>query len=130
MYLTSALVGHGTSVSSGPNGAPIECTHGTNSPSEPRTSRAPVPMRVMIRIETTPKGERVTLTPTSDLSAPSRPMEKGTTYIVRPRIEPENSSPIVSRISLGARQLLVGPAASCFSEQMNVQIGRASCRER
>jgi hypothetical protein len=48
-------------------------------------------------------------------------MEKGTTYIVRPFIEPLKSSPIVVRISSGARQLFVGPASSSLSEQMNVR---------
>jgi hypothetical protein len=48
-------------------------------------------------------------------------MENGTTYIVRPRIEPVNRSVIVLRISEGARQLLVGPASSSFSEQMKVR---------
>ena len=33
-------------------GLPTECTHGTNVPSSPRVSRAGLPMRVMIRIET------------------------------------------------------------------------------
>jgi hypothetical protein len=31
---------------------PTECTQGTKVPSSPRQSRAPLPMRVMIRIET------------------------------------------------------------------------------
>jgi hypothetical protein len=48
-------------------------------------------------------------------------MENGTTYIVRPRIEPRNSSPRVSRISPGSRQLFVGPASSSRSEQMKVR---------
>ena len=55
------------------------------------------------------------------LSEPSGPIEKGTTYIVRPRIEPANSSASVSRISSGSRQLLVGPASSSVAEQMNVR---------
>ncbi len=45
-------------------------------------------------------------------------MQKGTTYIVRPRMQPAKSSPKVARISAGAIQLLVGPASSSFSEQM------------
>ena len=32
------------------SGAPTEWTQGTKSPSEPRTSRAPLPIRVMIRM--------------------------------------------------------------------------------
>ena len=42
-------------------------------------------------------------------------------YIVRPCIEPLNRSRRVSRISAGARQLLVGPAWSSSSEQMKVR---------
>ena len=45
MYFSS-LHGHGL-VSFG---APTLCRHGTKSPSSPRTSRAPLPMRVMIRM--------------------------------------------------------------------------------
>ena len=52
---------------------------------------------------------------------PIGPIENGTTYIVRPRIEPRNSSSSVSRISAGSRQLLVGPASSARSEQMKVR---------
>ena len=55
------------------------------------------------------------------LSEPSGPIENGTTYIVRPCIEPANSSFSCSRISAGSRQLLVGPASSSVAEQMNVR---------
>ena len=55
------------------------------------------------------------------MGEPSGPMEKGTTYMVRPRIEPLKRSESVSRISAGSRQLLVGPASSSFSEQMKVR---------
>ena len=48
-------------------------------------------------------------------------MEKGMTYIVRPSIEPVNSVFSVARISLGSRQLFVGPASISFVEQMNVR---------
>ena len=41
-----------------------------------------------------------------------RPHREGTTYIVRPRIEPANSPLSSSRISSGSRQLFVGPASS------------------
>ena len=47
MYFSSSA-GHGD-VSPG---APTECRQGTNVPSSPRQSRAALPMRVMIRIET------------------------------------------------------------------------------
>ena len=49
---------------------------------------------------------------------PSGPIEKGTTYIVRPRIDPSNRPSIVARISAGSRQLLVGPASISCSLQM------------
>jgi hypothetical protein len=55
------------------------------------------------------------------IGEPSGPIEKGTTYIVRPCIEPRNSSSSTSRISAGSRQLLVGPASCSCSEQMNVR---------
>src|SRR5918996_3938419 len=117
MYLTSAFVGQGVSFSPSASGAPTEWTQGTNSPSAPSASRAACPIRVMIRIETTTYGESVSWTPTCDLSDPSGPMENGTTYIVRPLIDPPKSSAIVSRISAGAPPLLFGPASSCVSPQ-------------
>ena len=43
------------------------------------------------------------------IGEPSGPIENGTTYIVRPRIDPRNSSASTSRISSGSRQLFVGP---------------------
>ena len=52
---------------------------------------------------------------------PSGPIEKGTTYIVRPRIVPRNSPVSVCLISVGSTQLLVGPASSSRSQQMNVR---------
>jgi hypothetical protein len=75
----------------------------------------------MIRMLTATYNESVSCTPTWLLSDPSGPIEKGTTYIVRPRIEPANSSLRVSRISAGSRQLFVGPASSSVAEQMNVR---------
>ncbi len=45
-------------------------------------------------------------------------MENGTTYMVRPAMQPSNSGLSVWRISAGSIQLLVGPASSFFSEQM------------
>src|ERR1039458_5327517 len=44
-------------------------------------------------------------------------MEKGTTYMVRPRIAPRNRSVNVARISEGSTQLFVGPASSGSLEQ-------------
>ena len=50
MYLFSASHGQGTSASPAASGAPTECRHGTKSPSVPSTSRAALPIRVMIRM--------------------------------------------------------------------------------
>jgi hypothetical protein len=72
----------------------------------------------MIRMLTATYGESVSWIPMWAKGEPSGPIEKGTTYIVRPRIDPRNSSVIVSRISAGARQLLVGPASISRSLQM------------
>ena len=52
---------------------------------------------------------------------PSGPMQNGITYMVRPRMQPSKISANVLRISAGAIQLLVGPASSSLSEQMNVR---------
>jgi len=52
---------------------------------------------------------------------PSGPIEKGTTYMVRPRIAPANRPRSVRRISSGSRQLLLGPASSFFAQQMKVR---------
>jgi hypothetical protein len=49
-------------------------------------------------------------------------MQNGTTYIVRPRMQPSKSGLSVSRISFGSIQLLVGPASSFFSAQMKVRL--------
>ena len=78
-------------------------------------------MRVMIRMCAATYGESVSCTPTCAIGEPSGPIEYGTTYIVRPFIEPRKSSVSFSRISSGSHQLLVGPASSSFSEQMNVR---------
>ncbi|CAM5550249.1 hypothetical protein SAVIM40S_00734 [Streptomyces avidinii] len=51
-------------------------------------------------------------------------MQNGTTYIVRPFMEPRKmplSPAKISFISEGAFQWLVGPASSSFSEQMKVR---------
>ena len=60
-------------------------------------------------------------TPTCEISPPSGPMQKGTTYIVRPRMLPSNRPPKMARISSGGIQLLVGPASGSRAEQMNVR---------
>ncbi len=49
-------------------------------------------------------------------------MQNGTTYMVRPRIEPRYRSVMRPRISAGSIQLFVGgPASISRSEQMNVR---------
>src|ERR1700747_1141138 len=116
MYLTG-LHGHGTSACPGASGATPECTDRTNSPD---ASIAAVPIRVMIRIETTTYGESVISTPSWEISPPSGPMQNGTTYMVRPRMHPSKISANVLRICSGAIQLLVGPASCSRSEQMKV----------
>src|SRR3954447_22142941 len=78
-------------------------------------------MRGMIRIDVATWGESVSCTPMWEIEEPSGPIENGTTYIVRPAIEPRNRSVRVSRISPGSRQLVVGPAATSFSEQTTVR---------
>ena len=52
---------------------------------------------------------------------PRGPMEKGTTYMVRPFMQPEKRSFKVARISAGSRQLFVGPASISSWEQMKVR---------
>ena len=74
MYLSS-LQGQGTSSSPGSSGAPTECRPLTYSPSEPIFSRAGVPMRVMIFMETTTYGESVSSMPSLGSSASSGPMQ-------------------------------------------------------
>src|SRR2546421_8650261 len=123
MYLTE-LHGHGTSAwapEPGSSGAPTECTHRTNDPLSSIARSAGVPIRVMIRIETATYGESVISTPSWEISPPSGPMQNGTTYMTRPRMQPSKISAKVLRISSGAIQLLVGPASCSRSEQMNVR---------
>jgi hypothetical protein len=75
----------------------------------------------MVRIDTTTYSESVISTPSFGSSAPSGPMQNGTTYMVRPRIEPRYRSVMMPRISAGSIQLLVGPASISRSEQMKVR---------
>ena len=87
MYLVS-LHGHGTSFWPGSSGAPMECSALTKKPSSPILSSAALPIRVIVRIETTTYSESVISTPSLGSSAPSGPMQNGTTHRVRPRIHP------------------------------------------
>ena len=75
-------------------------------------------MRVVIRMLTATYGELVSSTPICAIGEPSGPMLNGTTYIVRPRIQPSNSGRSVAFIALGAIQLLVGPASPLLTLQI------------
>ena len=75
----------------------------------------------MMRMLTTTYGESVSCTPICDIGEPTGPMLKGSTYIVRPRMEPLKRPFSFRRISKGSTQLLVGPALSFESEQMKVR---------
>ena len=120
MYLVSEQ-GHVTSCSPSASGLPTVCTAGTKKPSSPISSSAAVPMRVMIRMLVTTYALSVISTPYWLIRPPSGPMQNGTTYMVRPRMQPSNSGRSVARISSGAIQLLVGPASSSSFEQMKVR---------
>src|ERR671918_171152 len=111
IHFSSLLHGQATSASPGSSGAPTECMHGTKSPS-PSTSSAGSPARVIVRMLTATYGESVISTPMYDSDEPSGPMLNGTTYMVRPRMEPRNSFSRRARISAGSSQLLVGPASA------------------
>ena len=69
----------------------------------------------------TTEGESVISTPAFAYVEPIGPMMNGTTYIVRPRIDPLNRPKSFARISFGSVQLLFGPASISRSEQMNVR---------
>src|SRR5436190_9810091 len=55
------------------------------------------------------------------MGEPIGPMQNGTTYIVRPFIEPSNFGLSSAFISAGAIQLLVGPASPLLREQIYVR---------
>jgi hypothetical protein len=78
-------------------------------------------MRVMMRMFTATYGLSDSSMPMCAIGEPSGPIEKGTTYMVRPFMQPSNSGCSVARISAGATQLLVGPACSRVFEQMKVR---------
>ena len=121
MYF-SLLHGHATSFSPRASGAPTECMHGTTRfTSLSISANTGKPIRAMMRMLTTTYGESVSCTPICDIGDPTGPMLYGSTYMVRPRIQPSNRPLSFFRISNGGNQLLVGPAPSFESEQMNVR---------
>ncbi len=121
MYFVG-LQGHGTSFCPGASGAPTECRQGTTRfPSLLNVSRTPAPMRAMMRMFTTTYGESVSSMPYCAIGDPTGPMQNGSTYMVRPAIDPWNSAFNLCRIVNGSSQLLVGPALTFESEQTNVR---------
>src|SRR5882762_8984000 len=120
MYLVG-LQGHGTSAWPGASGWPTECTQGTKGSDSPSASSTAVPRRVIKCMWTTTYGLSVNSTPILAIGLPTGPIENGTTYNARPRIQPANKASSVARISPGAIQLLVGPASSRRSLQMKVR---------
>lgn len=90
----------------------------TKNPSSPIFSSAALPIRVITFIEITTYSESVISTPSFGSSAPSGPMQNGTTHMVRPRMQPRYRSVMMDRISVGSIQLLVGPAPLSSSVQM------------
>ncbi len=56
-----------------------------------------------------------------DSGEPTGPIENGTTYMVRPFMQPAKSSCSEARISFGSTQLLVGPASCLRWLQMKVR---------
>src|SRR3954454_16580899 len=128
MYFSS-LHGHGTSFCPASSGAPTECRQGTYLASVPILASTSAPVRAMIRIDATTYAESVISTPNIGFSAVSGPMQNGTTYSVRPRIEPRYSSVISAFICAGSIQLLVGPASFSSTEQMNVRCSTRATSE-
>ncbi len=92
-----------------------------NAPSLPSALSTMSPMRVMIFMFTTTYGESEISTPMWEIVEPTGPMLNGMTYIVRPRMQPSNFGLRRAFILSGAIQLLVGPASSWSTEQMNVR---------
>jgi hypothetical protein len=124
MYFSS-LQGQTASDCPGSSGAPTECTVFTHGFPAAISCSTGVPTRVMIPMDATAYALSVSCTPMCDSGPPTVPSENGTTYRVRPRMEPANRPCRVGRISAGATQLFVGPASDSRVDAMNV---RASVR--
>ena len=85
------------------------------------SSSALVPIRVITFIEATTYSESVISTPSFGFGASYGPMQNGTTYIVRPRIDPAYRPVRMAFIEDGSIQLLVAPASAGSTEQMKVR---------
>jgi hypothetical protein len=79
------------------------------------------PQRDMTRIDTTTYSESVISTPNIGFGELRWPMTNGIAYIVRPRMQPAYRPRMISFISSGSIQLLVGPASFSSREQMKVR---------
>src|SRR4029079_10312131 len=121
IHFSRSLHGHGESAWPGASGAPAECTHGMNDPLSPKCSTTARPIRVISFMLMTTYAESLSSTPILAIGEPIGPIEYGTTYIVRPRMQPSKSRFRLARISCGSIQLFVGPASSLREEQMNVR---------
>ena len=78
-------------------------------------------MRVMMRMLRTTYLLSVISTPTFENRDPFGPIRKGTTYIVRPFMQPLKSGVSLAIAASGAIQLLLGPASSLLSAHTNVR---------
>ena len=88
MYLVS-LHGQATSASPGlERRADRVQRRARTAASAPIASSTSLPIRVMIRMQATTYGLSVSSTPNIGCGASSGPMQNGTTYIVRPRMQP------------------------------------------
>ena len=94
----SSLHGHATSCSPGASGAPTECTVRTHGAPAAIRAATSAPTRVMMPMETTAYGLSVSCTPMCESGPPTTPIENGTTYMVRPRMDPSNRPFMVRRI--------------------------------
>src|SRR5580692_10750040 len=104
MYF-SLLQGHATSFCPFFSGAPTLCMHGTTRfEFLSISSNTFLPIRAMILMLATTYGESVSCTPICDIGDPSGPMLNGRTYMVRPAIDPLNSSLSLRLISYGFTQ--------------------------
>jgi hypothetical protein len=128
MYLV-LLHGQAALVSPGCSGAPTVCMQGTKVPSSPSTSNTARPMRVMMRMLTATYGLSLSSTPMWAMGEPSGPMLNGTTYIVRPFMQPLNSalSPLQQRAHLGRRHPVVGGAGVVLLLALQMKV-RSSTR--